>query len=238
MKKLNLWQCSCPADEACVVYCQSHANLILHNINPDCEAELVKVKSQSGTVHFVWVGKNGEEICFCPVFAGETEDIPAIEDVEQMNENEVFCHNGGVYYVHINKRNKVVIRMLTVLMSQNVVEQVVHYNFEKCCVKSICLIHLFAIGKGKQYLAPVWSVYYDDGLIEYMPVFDKDEEIFARYNIGALLKEEAKTGSCFRYRNKLYYVQEDENGKLYLSVSGNVAFHINGKKVKLPDKPL
>lgn len=224
---MNLYKCSTQADASCVVYCRSQARLLLRAACPEAEinAKLVKVLSKTG-VFYVWtdMDSKNEELYFCPVFAGEEEDIPAIENVVEIKPYELFCHDGFLYYAHPKKNGDIVIRLITTFVTEDMIRLQMADDKEAAPVIEVYLVNMFAVGQGKKFVLTAWVAVCEDLTVNYIPVSFNDFELLAEHNIGALLKEEVLVGQPFRMRNKFCTLQKDNAGKLFLDCKKTLNF--------------
>lgn len=227
MRKMSLLQSSCQADNSCVVFCRSHANLLLKALNPNCEAALMKVYGEDGEVYYVWADINPQdkEGYFSVVFAGEADIIPAIEDVRLINAGEAFNHEGNFYVVVRNKCGDIVIRTLNVLSNEKLLREVMADDADIKDIVSVSLSKFFVIGHGKEFLTLVWALVCGDNSVVYVPVLNKDLPLVEKYSLGSLLKEPAVLGMPVKLHDKFYTPMQDKDGKLYLSCDKNLRLY-------------
>lgn len=225
MGKMSLLQSSCRADDSCVVFCRSQANLLLKAVNPKFEATLLRVYDKDGEVYYIWADINpqNDETSFCTVFAGEMDAIPPIEDAKPIEAGEVFNHEDCYYAVVQNKVKDVIIRCLTVLSNEQMLYELLADDEDFEDISSVSLVKLFAIGHGKEFLTLAWSVVCE-GAITYLPVLDQDVVLLDEYNIGALLKEQVSLGMPVKLHEYFYTPLQDDNGQLYIERSKNPRF--------------
>ena len=221
MNALTLRQSSCDANDQCVVYCQSMANLLLENAT---NSSLLRLTTEDGNVHFVWsdLSIKTEFPEFVPVFQGSgDDDICDIKEIHEIADGEVFCFNGWVYCLHKMNNGKTIIRSVRTLWSQKVVEDMAFYDFDASPIKEIYMVNFYDIENGKKYCTTCWVKMLENNMIEYLPVFDEDEYYFMDRDVTSYLKEEVFVGGRFSAHGYYYQLNKDKNGKLYLSRSNH-----------------
>ena len=128
MAVLDFFRASRQADELCIVYCKSHANVCL-----GCDdAVLVRLVTKANREHIVWMDASGAEngiYGYVRAFHEFQEDVDDdVGDVKYRQEirpdYDVFCYNGSVYYLYGAEGGNYVIRRLYVYNSQHVVETI------------------------------------------------------------------------------------------------------------------
>ena len=243
MSVLDLRHSSCQADEGCIVYCRSQANILLKT--PD--AKLFKITTQAGKVHYVWQdAPDGYEYEFpvaCRAFA--EEDDLADDDIfdvkirqEIIPDEDIFCFGGYVYYLHAKPNSNLVIYRICAYSSQKIVEQIIAEDFHDIVAENIFLSNFFLLdGKCRKYIMTCWGIVYQDGFL-YMPIFDEDRHYIHERDVTAYVREEIPPGTVFMHEDKLarngkmyYQTAVDEHGKFYLNYSNN-PFNFDDKKEK------
>jgi len=218
MVKMTLKQSSCPADESCVVYCNREANLVLN-----CsETLLFRVTTTDGLYHFVWRDKDSadEEFPeFCPIFREDDEDeICEITDVQQIQVNEIFCHDGEAYYLEQNNRGTLTVRRLNTYTSQEIVEKIAWYDDNPEPVTKVELIKLYDLRGGKHFVMYCWQLSREHST-EFMPIFDGEDQLFNELFFPLTQKEAVPVGSSICHQKKSYVLYQDFRGKLYLGLT-------------------
>ena len=233
MSIMDLRHSSCQADEGCIVYCRSHANILLKT----SDARLFKITTQTDKVHYVWQEAPEDYDYEFPVAcrAFEEKDDLRDDDIfavkirqEILPDNDVFCFGDYVYYLHAKTNGNLVIYRICAYSSQKIVEQVIAEDFRDLTIESIYLAKFFLIDDNcRKYVATCWGAVYDGGRL-YVPIFDEDRHFFYERDVGSYDREEIPVGTVFAHDDssvpsgKMYYQTAiDEHGELYLNYSKN-----------------
>ena len=218
MEKMSMLQSSTQADYSCAVFCRSQANLLLKAVDHDFNAELYRVLGENGVVYYVWASINdvNSEIAYKPVFVGE--EIPPIENFKPIAAGEAFEHCDNYYVTHLNSVGDLVIRRITVISNEQMLRQIFSDDEDYAEIDEIYLVKLYAIGKGKKFLTLAWGIVCE-GSITYLPITDKDWQLFDEYSIGALLKERAAAGIPLKIHNKYFTPLHNSKSGWYLDCS-------------------
>lgn len=227
MKRSNLWHSSCQADEGCIVYCSSQANVLIDSQN----AKLFRITTATDKVHYVWRDSpDGYEYEFpaaCRAFMEDfdmlDDDIFNIKNKQQIiPDKDVFCFGGYVYYLRHTANDNLVIRRICSYSSQEIAEAIVADDFPDEVAESVYLVNFYQLeNRGRKYTLTCWGVVLENGIL-YIPVFDEDRHFMEEVPIGAFLKEEIPVGTILTVRKMYYQVAEDDHGKLYLNRARNV----------------
>lgn len=240
MALLNLWHSSCQADEGCLVFCSSHANLLLNTAS----CKLFRITTEAGLTHFVWrEAPDDYELEFpvaCRAFIENEklmdDDIFAVKSSQQITpEQDIFCYAGYVYYLHKNNRGNLVIRRICAYSSQKIIEQIILDDFGAEVPQSIFLSNFFELKDNRrQYVMTCWGVVLADSYV-YLPIFDEDRYHIYTRPVNAFIKEEIPPGGIFKAHEHYYQAALDEQGKLYLNHSSNV-FLLNRQRQALKNE--
>ena len=209
--KLSLQQISRPAGVNCVVYCDRQANFYL-----DCaESVLVRVQTPDAQYHFMWQDKARHD----KLYAAFYEDHNKVDNgiVYQLAVNEVFCHNGECYYLAENSQGTKSIRLIDMYSSQDIIERIAFYDNLPEPVEDIYMEKIYRLDNtGKHFLTAAWTVL-RGSTCDRIPVFEDNNDEFQRCLEGLHVAEPMRVGEFVTLRGKLYVLQRDEYGKLYLA---------------------
>ncbi|MBQ8481583.1 MAG: hypothetical protein IJ532_03530 [Alphaproteobacteria bacterium] len=224
--KLDLKRSSCQVDEGCIVYCKSHANVLLDT----SDAKLFRIITAADKVHYVWRDSPDDyEYEFPGVCRAFTEDGDLLDDdifnikVRQriIPDNDIFCFGGYVYFLHRKPNGNLIIRRICAYSSQKIVEQIISEDFHDIVAESVYLVNFYIIeGRGRHYVMTCWGVVYQGGFL-YIPIFDEDRHFIYERPVQSYIKEEIPSGTVFKANGIYYQTATDEEGKLYLNYSRN-----------------
>lgn len=239
MDKEFLKQVSVRADVECLVSSKKSAEELIKIHNPNCDIVLASVSAYHGDdvlelssvndFSFVWYDRNSKEneVNFLPVFFSNCDDIPAISDIFEIEEDDVFCFDGMVYYADFSDDNTE-IRRINMLFSQEIVEKIYADTEPDAVIEDIFLVNIKDVTReGLKYLVTCWYIVREDGYIDYMPVFLEDVCLLSQYNIPSLICEEVKPNQGFKSHNKIFSLQKDVQGKLFIQNSIEFMTRIN-----------
>lgn len=241
MDKEFLEQVSVLAEDDCLISNKKLAEEIIKIHNPDCDVVLASVFashcddeeeiSSVNDVSFIWYDRNAGEygVKFLPVFWGDPGDIPSISDVFEVEEGDVFCYEGMVYYADFSDDN-VVIRRLNMLFSQEIVEKIYADTEPDVVIEDIFLVDVKDVTRtGLKRLMTCWYVVREDGYIDYMPVFLDDVFLLDEYNLSSLISDEIKHKQRFLSHERNFSLQKDVQGKLFIRSEVNFTVKINNE---------
>lgn len=224
MAKLDLKHSSCQADEGCIVYCKSHADILLGS----SFCKLFRITTKKQKTHYVWMEAPDdydiEFPCACRAFQ-ENPDLldDDIFDIRTKQEiipdRDIFCFAGYVYYVHAKPNGNLVIRRICAYSTQQIVEQIIDEDFHDITAESIYLVNFYTLEDNcRKYVMTCWGVVYQDGFL-YVPIFDEDRHIIHERGVNSFYREEIPVGTIFKTRDLYYQTATDEQGKFYLNYS-------------------
>lgn len=233
--ELDLYKASSQADAFCRIYCKAQANLYL-----ECrDAVLVRLKTTDDREYIVWTDpdllSDGVLSIVKAFYETQTEFEQGIGKVAVMESikfnQDVFCYNGSVYYLHEAKTGNHCIRRLRTYGSQTVVEQIERQTYKGKGAENIFLSNFYLLdGQKRTYALTCWGVVYKDGC-NYLPVFDEDRHYVEDYPLSAFDREEVSVGEIFKNNGYYYKLLQDENGKLFLDCS-KMVFVLNQTSIR------
>ena len=241
MDKEFLRQVSVLAESECLISNKKFAEELMRIQNPNCDVVLASVSashccdveevSSVRDFSYVWYDRNAKENenNFLPVFFSESDEIPAVSDIFEIDENDIFCNEGMVYYAEFSGDN-VVIRRLNMLYSQEIVEKIYSDTDPNAVIEDIFLINIKDVTReGMKYLMTCWYIIKNDGYIEYMPMFLDDVALLAQYDLPSLVCEEIKLAQRFSSHDKYFSLQKDVQGKIFVQREANFTLLVNEK---------
>jgi len=224
MAKLNLWHSSCRADEGCIVYCKSQANVLMAT---SC-AKLFRITTNADKVHYVWRDSPDDfEYEFpiaCRAFIEPPDmleddifDVKLIQEI--VPEQDIFCFNGYIYYLHRKKNGNLIVRRINAYSSQKIIEQMISEDYHDIEIENVYFSNFYVVeAHGRKYVMTCWGIVYQDGFL-YVPIFDEDRHFIYDRPIESYMKEEIPVGKVFM-ANKMYYqIAQDEENKFCLNYS-------------------
>ncbi len=224
MAILDLKHSSCQVDEGCIVYCRSHANILLDSSN----AKLFRITTAADKVHYVWLDSPDDfEYEFPGICRAFLEDSDLLDDdisdikirQEIIPDEDIFCFAGYVYYLHRNPNGNLIIRRICAYSSQRIVEQIISEDFHDIEAESIYLANFYQMADyGRQYVMTCWGVVYQGGFL-YIPIFDEDRHFIYDSPIQSYIKEEIPAGTIFKANGMYYQTAADNEGNIYLNYS-------------------
>lgn len=224
MSVLDLKHSSCQADEGCIVFCKSHADVLLNTTY----AKLFRITTATDKVHYIWQDAPDEyEYEFPAACRAFLEDGDMLDDdifdirirEEIVPDEDIFCFAGYVYYLHRKQNGDLVIRRICAYSSQKIVEQIISEDFHDIVAESIFLDNFYLMAEfGRRYVMTCWGVVYPGGFL-YIPIFDEDRHYIYDTPIQSYIKEEIPAGTVFKARGMYYQTALDEQGKIYLEYS-------------------
>lgn len=221
MKKLDLRLSSCPADNRCLVYCRSQADLLL-----GCDdATLYRVVTKRNRTHYVW-GDEGYPLTGAACRAFQEDEIMLDDDIFDVKfmhkvipEESIFCFGGYVYYLQSRIYGNTVIKRINAYSEQKIIESIMHDYFREYDLESVYLANFYVLeGNTRKYVMTCWGVVCRENLV-YFPVFDKDRHFIHERDLDEYVKEEIPAGTIFTAHGKYYRTAKAQDGRLFIEYS-------------------
>ena len=242
MAKMKLFNSSCQADDMCIVYCKAHADMCLNSDN----AVLVRLKTESGREHIVWMDANLAEQgvyhyqrAFYELQEWQEDDLSKVATrILIRPDYDVFCYNRNVYFLYTMQSKNLQIRRLRAYPTQRIVEDIERQLYKNKAPDEIFLANFYTFDKnGKNYELTCWGLSYKEGT-NYVPVFDEDRHYLEEFDILHFSRDELPVGAIFKNNGYYYKVLQNADGKLELEQAKSAfLFNKNAECMVQPLKP-
>lgn len=225
---MTLEQSSRPVGKNCIVFCNRQANLYL-----GCtDAVLVRVQTPDGKYHFLWQSAAKRDTLeeLYPAFCEDMTITYTVAIKHQIALDEIFCYNGECYYLAKSGIGTQSIRLINLYSSQKIVEQIASYDSSPNPIKDVYLERVYKLGASKQLATVAWFVARGN-FCDQIPVLEEDAKGFRELLRGLHVNEKVAVGECVSLQGKIYILQQDKNGKLYLAQSKMKLLKLNTSSV-------